>query len=267
MSLGISDQQYIQYSKQMLLADFGEYGQQAVMNASVVIIGLGGLGQLVAQYLSASGMKQLYLFDGDVVDPSNLPRQILFDHHDIGKNKAAVTAAKLQAKNADGRIIAKQVFVSDENHQTVLDNYKVDMIIDCSDNFNTRHLINKLAIKYRCPLVSAAISADHGQYFMLIPEQDCNFVMPHGCYHCLYPADTYIENSCQHTGVLGPAVGVLASMQALAVLNYLSGRYQDYGVLHRFDAKGFSWSKVAMTKDEQCPVCQNKPSNMGEHEA
>ena len=254
----LSDKQYLRYSRQMLLADVSEKGQLALMNASVLIIGIGGLGQLVAQYLAAAGVGKLWLVDGDNVELSNLPRQILFDEQDLNRNKAKSAASKLESRYPDSRIFAIDKFVDSQNYQQVLLNKladtPIDIVFDCSDNFTTRHLINHIAILQNITLISASIAADQGQFFCYQPPAK-QFDKPMGCYHCLYPADMVINQNCTQVGVLGPAVGMMASMQALAGLNHLVGRQQEYGVLHRFDAKRFSWSKAVISVDKHCRVC------------
>ncbi len=257
MKTALTDNEYMRYGKQMLLTDIAEAGQLALMNARVVIVGAGGLGHLVAQYLAASGVGRIDIFDGDSVALSNLPRQLLYQDVDIGLNKAEVAESKLNQREQRQVIFAHNQFISIENYSHKLKHLEPDIVFDCSDNFDTRQLINRFAVESQTPLISAAISADDGQWFVYWPKQNhSNSSNKHGCYHCLYPADTVIENRCSTSGVLGPAVGVMASLQALAGINMLTHRDVDYGMLHRFNGKSFHWSKAKIAIDSQCRVCQ-----------
>jgi len=257
----LNDHQYILYSKQMLLADVSEQGQLALLNADVAVVGVGGLGQLVAQYLAAAGVGQIHLIDDDKVALSNLPRQLLFNPTDIESNKAHVAADKLQQRNRDSKISAHSIRLTSDNYQLLFNTISPQAIFDCSDNFATRQLINRIAVEQHLPLFSAAISADQGQWFAYLPESMLTKIprtntRPHGCYHCVFPADSLLSQNCSQMGVLGPAVGIMASMQALAGINYIVGRHVEFGVLHRFDAKRLSWSKATMAMDKHCCVCR-----------
>ncbi|UCX04510.1 HesA/MoeB/ThiF family protein [Shewanella glacialimarina] len=271
MKTSLNDHEYIQYSKQMLLTDVSEKGQLALMNATAIIVGVGGLGQLVAQYLAASGVSIIHLIDGDDVELSNLPRQILFNANDIGSNKASIAMKKLHQRNVVCDLSAHQVFINPGNYQALFDSLvpksslasglSSAVLFDCCDNFTTRQLVNRIAIEYKMPLISASISADQGQWFVYLPQSNSSetqalSINSHGCYHCVYPSDSILSQNCSQAGVLGPAVGVMASMQALAGMNQMIGRPIEYGVLHRFDAKRLSWSKAKMNIDKHCHVCQ-----------
>ena len=261
MKTSLNDHQYILYSKQMLLTDVSEQGQLALMNAEVIVVGVGGLGQLVAQYLAASGVGQIHLIDDDKVTLSNLPRQLLFSANDIDVNKAHVAAGKLQQRNRDSKILAHSIRLAPENYLQLFNAISPQVIFDCSDNFATRQLINRIAVEQHLPLFSAAISADQGQWFAYLPESvltnlSATNIKLHGCYHCVFPADSLLSQNCSQMGVLGPAVGIMASMQALAGMNHIIGRQVEFGVLHRFDAKRLSWSKATMPIDKHCCVCR-----------
>ncbi|UJF20555.1 HesA/MoeB/ThiF family protein [Shewanella sp. OMA3-2] len=271
MKVSLNDHEYIRYSKQMLLTDVSEQGQLALMNATAIIVGVGGLGQLVAQYLAASGVSIIHLIDGDKVELSNLPRQILFNIDDIGINKASVAVKKLHQRNVNCDLSAHQVLIGADNYQALFNSLiptslpangtSSVVLFDCSDNFATRQLVNRIAIEYKLPLISASISADQGQWFAYLPlaassASQTSTINLHGCYHCVYPSDSILSQNCSQAGVLGPAVGVMASMQALAGMNQIIGRPIEYGVLHRFDAKRLSWSKAKMNIDKHCYVCQ-----------
>ncbi|WP_244325634.1 HesA/MoeB/ThiF family protein [Shewanella aestuarii] len=215
----------------------------------------------MAQYLAASGVGHLHLLDNDKVELSNLPRQILFNANDIGVDKVKVAANKLQQRNQDCQIAAHPIRLTSDNYQALFNQITPQLLFDCCDNFATRQLINRIAIERQIPLFSAAISADEGQWFAYAPLSDdkqafTTNISPYGCYHCVFPADSQLSQSCSQMGVLGPAVGVMASIQALAGINYIIGRQVEFGVLHRLDAKYLSWSKAKMSLDQQCRVCR-----------
>ncbi|MEZ9596313.1 ThiF family adenylyltransferase [Shewanella sp. 10N.261.52.F9] len=250
----LTDKEFIRYSRQILLPEVGEAGQQTFADAKVVIIGIGGLGHLVAQYLAAAGIGHLTLVDGDTVEVSNLPRQLLFDDSDLGLYKALVAKTKLRRAYEQTGVSAVTEHLNHNNAESVLNSAEIDLLLDCSDNFATRHFINQLAIKQQIGLVSA--SAAHFQGQLLSIDQH---VSPQsGCYHCLFPADMRVNQSCQTVGVLGPMVGTLASMQALMALQLIMGNKALIGKLYRFDGNQFSWREARLLRNPECMICGNE---------
>lgn len=253
----LTDREYLLYSRTMLLNDIGEAGQLAILNSRVVIIGMGGLGQLVAQYLAASGVKHLILVDHDNVELSNLPRQLLYVSTDIGKNKASVAKRTLSRVHSDIHICAITEPFTDHSHpqlaQLITHN---TVVFDCTDNIPSRHSINAFCVNKRLTLVSAAISAYQGQLFCLDFANQVDGVNHQGCYQCLYPLDTDLAQTCSQQGVFGPAVGVMASMQALFGLQHICRTFDNYGILLRFDALSVHWYRAKMSRDPLCNVCQ-----------
>ncbi|MGI2190985.1 HesA/MoeB/ThiF family protein [Shewanella baltica] len=265
----LSDADFIRYSRQVLLPEVGEAGQLQLADAGVAIIGLGGLGQLAAQYLACAGIGSLTLIDRDKVEVSNLPRQLLFNDADIGLNKARVAKKKLNG-------IAPHCTVAD--YETAFNaatsahhladillakqQGKKVLVLDCTDNFATRQAINRSCIEADLPLVSASIAAFSGQLFAV----DQMRFPSGGCYHCIFPAQTRVSQSCSTQGVLGPSVGVMASMQSLVAMQLLlsvdSGCDESKNVLlgrfWRFDAKSLSWTAAILTRDPHCGVCGPK---------
>ncbi|GGB48976.1 HesA/MoeB/ThiF family protein [Shewanella inventionis] len=247
----LSARQYMQYSSNILLHDIGEAGQLAIMNSHVVIVGLGGLGQLVAQYLAAAGVKSMTLIDNDVVALSNLPRQLLYVDSDLGELKVNVAKRALAKANSN---IKLTVFAHRLTHQH-LDVWArrlmtAAVVFDCTDNIETRQLINQICVAHKLTLVSGAISAYQGQVFCIdFNHNQC------GCYRCLYPADIHLAQHCAQQGVLGPAVGVVASLQALFGVQHITNTFKAYGKLHRFDAQAFVWQSAQMVRDPDCEVC------------
>ncbi|MBU1390309.1 MAG: HesA/MoeB/ThiF family protein [Gammaproteobacteria bacterium] len=265
----LSDADFMRYSRQVLLPEVGEAGQWQLADASVVIVGLGGLGQLAAQYLARAGIGCLTLIDMDKVEVSNLPRQLLFSDGDIGLNKARVAKQKLNDLAPQCTVTAHETAFNTEtaaHHFAGIFQAKQQgknvLVLDCTDNFATRQAINRSCIEAALPLVSASIAAFSGQLFavdqMLFPSG--------GCYHCIFPAQTRVPQSCSTQGVLGPSVGVMASMQSLVAMQLLlsvdSGRDAPKNALlgrfWRFDAKSLTWTAAALTRDPHCDVCGSK---------
>nr|WP_283104588.1 HesA/MoeB/ThiF family protein [Shewanella olleyana] len=272
----------MRYSSHVLLEDMGEAGQLKLMSSSVLIIGVGGLGHAVAHQLAAAGVKRISLMDDDCVELSNLPRQLLFNDDDIGEPKVDIAAKKLANAYPDCEITAlRQRFVSDE--QALFNT--VDVVFDCTDNFSSRLVINKSAVCRKTALISAAISGSNGQLFCLDFSQNemrqANHLSPinqsvaddkdsielidkqlkatSGCYQCLYPDDSQVNQSCSQVGVLTSALLSIASMQALLGVNWLKGnpsqRQEIQGKLHLFNAQNLQWRQVAMSQDPNCCIC------------
>ncbi|MCL1059241.1 HesA/MoeB/ThiF family protein [Shewanella gelidimarina] len=270
--MALTDQAFMQYSRQILLPEVGEHGQSRLSQSHVLIVGVGGLGNLAAQYLAAAGVGRISLIDGDRIERSNLPRQLLFTSDDLGGNKADVAAQKLMRAYRDCHIHCYQHYLTADSAATVFNNryHAIDLVLDCSDNFAARQLVNQLAIEHKVTLVSA--SAAHFQGQLLSVNQQ---ISPDtGCYHCLYPSDMSVSQTCQTVGVLGPMVGSLASMQALMSLNLLlthdataelppiavQSRCMDsrqlLGQLYRFDGAKFTWRQATLARDPDCTVCR-----------
>lgn len=264
----LSDSDFMRYSRQVLLPEVGEAGQLQLVDASVVIVGLGGLGQLAAQYLACAGIGNLTLIDMDKVEVSNLPRQLLFTDADIGLNKARVAKQKLKGLAPHCTVTAHY---TEFNAETAVHHLadilqekqqgKRVLVLDCTDNFATRQAINRSCIEAALPLVSASIAAFSGQLFAVDQVQ----FPSGGCYHCIFPAQTRVSQSCSTQGVLGPSVGVMASMQSLVamqlLLNMDSCNESKSALLGRFwcfDAKSLSWTAAILTRDPHCDICGPK---------
>lgn len=253
----LSDQQFIRYSRQVMLPRFGEVGQLALRQARCAIIGVGGLGQQVTQLLAAAGIGKLLLIDPDTVALDNLPRQLLYTDEDVGCPKVDVAFTKLAERYPDCNVSVRELAFDDEQ-QYELAGYHV--ILDCSDNFACRHAVNRAAVALNIPLISGAISGDSGLLTLFHPSDNPSS----GCYQCLFPDSVTTTQNCSGMGVLGPAVAVIASMQAQWALNYLNGERENSGRLIRFDAASLTFSSACLSQDPQCPVCcaSNKESGL-----
>lgn len=247
----LDDKDFIRYSRQILLPEVSEQGQHLLGSAHLVVVGVGGLGQLAAQYLAAAGVGQLTLIDHDAVELSNLPRQLLFSEADIGHNKAQIAQAKLTSSYPACHTQSLRGELTEKNADQWLT--RGQLVLDCTDNFNTRHTINRACIKHSIPLVSGSVAHFQGQ-LLTVDQQK----MPAGgCYHCLFPQQLKVSQSCSTVGVLGPTVGIIASMQALIAIHLLLDIQPPTGRFLRFDGKTLRWHEAKLRRDPSCPVCQS----------
>ncbi|MFG0834066.1 HesA/MoeB/ThiF family protein [Aeromonas bivalvium] len=243
----LNDEEYLRYGRQLMLAEVGEAGQARLKGKSVLIVGLGGLGSPLALYLAGAGVGTLWLADGDTVDSSNLPRQILFDGEGLRRSKAELARERLSQHNPHVELIA----INQRLDAASLPEFvaQVDLVVDCCDNLASRQAINAACVAQGKPWISAAAVGWQGQ-LMVRSAPD------HPCYACLYPADTEVKESCQSSGVTGPLVGVMGSLQALEALKLLLGLPSPVaGTLRRFDALAHQWQTLTLAPDPDCAVC------------
>ncbi len=239
------------YSRQIRLPLVAEAGQQAIREASVLIVGLGGLGSPAAMYLAAAGVEQLTLADFDVVDPSNLQRQIAHTYADIGQLKTESAARCLRAINPDLRVTCLDYTLGAEEFDELAESH--DVLMDCTDNFPTRFQLNDASLRTRTPLVSGAAIRWEGQVTAFDPR------LPDSpCYQCLYPDRAVEAATCAAEGVISPLVGVIGTMQALEAINILLNRGQLHGAVWLFDAQFMEWQKMVLPRNAQCPACGSK---------
>ncbi|ABV36624.1 UBA/ThiF-type NAD/FAD binding protein [Shewanella sediminis HAW-EB3] len=256
----MNDLDFIRYSRQILLDEVGESGQASLLVRHVVVIGVGGLGSLVSQQLAAAGVGRLTLVDHDCVELSNLPRQLLFNESDIGKNKAITARDKLALAYSQCKIESVTDKFGPDNGASLVK--MADMVIDCTDNFISRQQVNRYCVEALRPLVTASVAHFHGQIFTV----DTNSAPESGCYHCLFPDDSQVSETCRNVGVLGPMVGVMASMQALMAINYLLGIVQCSGKLMRFDGLNLKWREASLSRDPLCHVCSLEDNGSSRHQ-
>ena len=245
-----NDEQLLHYSRQIMLPHFGVERQQQLQNAHVVIIGIGGLGSPAALYLAASGVGTLTLVDFDTVDNSNLQRQIIHNTSSIGDNKTDSAKNTLLAINPETTIhcINKQLTL-DELSSLISG---ASCVIDASDNFATRFLINRACVSQRIALVSAAAIQYEGQISVFDLGKKNS-----ACYACLYAEQDAEENTnCSDNGILAPVVGILGSMQALETIKLICNIGETLqNRLLIFDALALQWRTMKLNKDPNCPVC------------
>jgi adenylyltransferase/sulfurtransferase len=245
----MDDNQLMRYKRHLLLPQIDVAGQQRLLNASVLVVGSGGLGSPVLMYLAAAGIGTLYLYDDDVIEISNLQRQILFDSSVLGLSKAETAASRLAEINPDCKVVAEASRLEAESLKNAVS--KVDLVVDCSDNFNTRFAVNQACVENRKTLVSGAVIRMEGQVSIFNGHQKDK-----PCYHCLYQADAFNDETCTSSGVLGPAVGVIGSIMATEAVKCIIGIGDTLeGRLLVFDAMAMRFNELKLKKDPACPVC------------
>ncbi|KAJ7871524.1 hypothetical protein B0H14DRAFT_3083806 [Mycena olivaceomarginata] len=258
MSLALDD--YPRYGRQMILDGFGLSGQLKLQNSSVVVVGAGGLGCPALQYLAAAGIGRIGIIDHDVVEISNLQRQILHDESKVGMSKAKSASHALKKINSRLTIDAINQALTSDNALELLSPY--DIILDCTDNAPTRYLLSDSAVALHKPLVSGAAQKFEGQL--------CTYNLgPEGpCYRCLFPAPPSRElvGTCEETGILGAVTGVIGNMQALEAIKIITGLHDKKPSLLLFSALGsppFRSIKLRSRKPS-CPACGTAGQKIGE---
>jgi len=245
----LNDAELLRYSRHLLLEEVGETGQQALKKAKVLIIGLGGLGAPASLYLAAAGIGHLVLSDFDTIEISNLQRQITYQSSDVGESKAEVTKRKLQQINPDIKV--RSINKAMPAEQLAMELSMVDLVLDCTDNMATRQLINQVCVQEKVPLmVGAAIRFEGQLMFFNHTEADAP------CYHCLFPSAEEQTLNCSNSGIIGPVVGTVGTLQALEVIKYFVGL--PSGIKHKlklFDGKTLDWQTFSINKDPNCSVC------------
>jgi adenylyltransferase/sulfurtransferase len=249
----MNDEQLLRYSRQIMLPDFDIEGQQRLLAAKVLIVGLGGLGSPVALYLAAAGVGELWLADHDSVDTSNLQRQIAHGEADIGRAKVVSAAAALRALNENIVLHCLEEKLAGDSLDAAVS--AVDLVMDCSDNFTTRFALNAACWRARKPLVSGAAIRSEGQLLVIDPRSELS-----PCYRCLYDDAVQDEQlSCSQNGVLAPLVGIIGTLQALEAIKLLANFGEPaIGRLVMFDAKTLEWRSLVLPRSKDCPLCGQK---------
>lgn len=246
----LTDDELLRYHRQILLSDWDVAGQEALRAATVMVVGVGGLGAALVPYLAAAGVGRLVLVDFDRVELTNLQRQPVHGEADVGRFKVHSAADRVAALNRAVTVVAEPVPFSAE----LLARWRgqVTAIADCCDNFATRDLINALAWPAGIPVVSAAAIGWQGQLSVFDPRQSAG-----GCYRCLYPAADEVAASCNEAGVMAPTVAVMGSWQALEVMKLLAGVGSSLnGQLLLWDGFNNDVRRLRIPRDADCPVCQ-----------
>ncbi|MFM8333319.1 MAG: HesA/MoeB/ThiF family protein [Candidatus Methylumidiphilus sp.] len=245
----MDDNQLLRYSRQIMLPQIDIAGQQKLLDARVLIIGLGGLGSPAAMYLAAAGVGRLTLNDFDTVDLSNLQRQIAHDTQTIGIGKVESARQTLLRMNPD--IAVSIIGHKLEGEDLELEIAACDVVLDCTDNFASRFAVNRACVRTQTPLVSGAVIRFEGQISVFTPG-----VADSPCYNCLYPDQGELAESCVRNGVIAPLPGIIGAMQALEAVKLLAGVGEVLrGRLLLFDGLSLEWRQMRLRKNPTCPTC------------
>ncbi len=246
----MTDDQLLRYSRHILLDEMGIEGQEKVLDAQTLIIGAGGLGSPAALYLASAGVGRITLVDDDVVDLTNLQRQIAHTTARVGLPKVASAATAMQAINPEVKVAALQVRADGAALDALVQDASV--VLDCSDNYATRHAINAACVRHRKPLVAGAAIRFDAQITVVDPRDAAS-----PCYACVFPPDADFEEvRCSTMGVFAPLVGVVGAMQAAEALKLIAGIGASLaGRLLMLDGRTMEWSTMHVARAVHCPVC------------
>jgi molybdopterin/thiamine biosynthesis adenylyltransferase len=246
----MNDNQLLRYSRHILLDEIGIEGQGRLLEAHALVIGAGGLGSPAALYLAAGGVGRITLVDDDEVDLTNLQRQVMHTTARIGQPKVDSGRTALAAINPEVEVIALRERAEGARLQALVAD--ADVVLDCSDNFATRHAVNRACVAARVPLVAGAAIRFDGQISVYDSRDDAS-----PCYACLFPEDSRFEDvACSTMGVFAPLVGIIGTMQAAEALKLLAhaGRSLS-GRLQMLDARAMEWTEIGIARNPACPVC------------
>jgi len=245
----MEDQELLRYSKQIMLPQVDVEGQQKIMDSTVLIIGMGGLGSPTALYLAAAGVGHIVIADFDQVELSNLQRQIIHQTKDIGDDKVNSAKNKMIELNPEIKVTIANELIHTDNLSDLIQG--VDIVLDGTDNFESRFEINKVCVENKKPLISAAVVRFEGQVSVFKGHEK-----DQPCYQCLYSEEGEENESCIDNGVLAPVAGLIGTIQALqAIKVILNLGDQLSGSLLLVDALDLSFRKVKIVKDSKCPIC------------
>ena len=253
----MTDDQLLRYARHILLQDIGIEGQERLLASHALVIGAGGLGSPVALYLGSAGVGRLTIVDHDTVDVTNLQRQIAHDLASVGQPKAESAKARIASLNPDVQVQA----VTQRADAALLDTLvpQADVVLDCTDNFATRHAVTAACVRHGKPLVSGAAIGFDGQVSVCDtrPGPDASNPSSGPCYACLFPPDQAFEEvACATMGVFAPLVGIIGTMQAAEALKLLTGVGRSLaGRLLMLDGRGMQWDEIAITRQPGCTVC------------
>jgi adenylyltransferase/sulfurtransferase len=246
----MTDEQLLRYSRHILLNQIGIEGQEKIVGAHALVIGAGGLGSPAALYLASAGVGRITLADGDTVDLTNLQRQILHTQDRVGQRKALSGQKALAQINPEVVVVPVMERLAGVQLEQLV--ASADVVLDCCDNFTTRHAVNRACVKYRKPLVSGAAIRFDGQLSVFDSRRDAA-----PCYHCLFPEGEDVDEvRCAVMGVFAPLTGIIGTMQAAEALKLIAGIGEPVvGRLLLLDGLSMEWRSVKFGKDPTCSVC------------
>lgn len=245
----MQDEELLRYSRQIMLPEMDVAGQQKLIDATVLIVGMGGLGCPAAMYLAAAGVGHLIIADDDIVELTNLQRQIAHNQSTIGQAKVDSAAATLKHLNPNVRITALKERLDSERLEEILP--QVTLALDACDNFTTRFALNQACVKTGVPLVSGAAIRMEGQVAVFDSRDDKS-----PCYQCLYRMGDDEQATCATNGVMAPVVGIIGAVQAMEAIKLITGVGEPLtGKLLLLDARSMQWREMRLPRDPQCPAC------------
>lgn len=244
----MNDPQLLRYSRHILLNEIGIENQEKLFQSTVLVVGCGGLGAAALPYLAAAGVGKLIIADHDTIDESNLQRQIAYAERDLGSLKAQTMAQFLRDRNSACKIETISNFLEQNQLDDLVS--RVDVVLDCCDNFATRQAINTACVAHRKPLVSGAATRFDGQ--LAVYRAD----LGEACYHCVFDMAQADDGACALFGVFSPLVGVIGAMQAVDALKILMDLPVPHNVLRCYSALTGAWQNFQFAKNPQCRVCQ-----------
>ena len=248
----MDDTTLLRYSRQIMLPELDIAGQEKLLDAKVLVLGMGGLGCPVALYLSATGIGELILADDDEVEISNLQRQIAHFQNSVGMNKAKSVEATLTNLNPNQRTTLIEYRMNSSDLEQRLPS--IDLVIDCTDNLESRYLVNEICWMHDKPLISGAAIRWEGHVSMFDGS-----VRDSPCYQCLYPEDDNFNETnlnCSENGVVSPLVGIIGTTQAMEAIKVITGIGETLlGKVAYYDAKQTEWKKFSLPKATNCPIC------------
>ena len=250
----LTDDGRTRYDRHLRLAGFGEAAQERLLVGSVLVVGAGGLGSPALLYLAAAGVGRIGIVDDDVVDRSNLQRQVAHRDRDVGTAKAVSAARAVRERNPDVTVETHELRLHGGNARELLRGY--DVVLDGADNFETRYLVNDAAFLERVPVVHGSVHRFEGQVTVFAPGEG-------PCYRCLFPSPPPPGSvpSCAQAGVLGVLPGTIGTVQATEAIKRLTGLGDPLvGRLLRYDALGMRWSELRLPREPSCPLCGDAPS-------
>ncbi len=249
-----TEEQIERYSRHIILPEVGGKGQRKLLESKVLVVGAGGLGSPVCLYLAAAGVGTIGIADSDTVELSNLQRQVLHATSDVGRSKCLSARETMEAINPDVRVVTHDLRLNSDNILDIIRDY--DIVVDGSDNFPTRYLVNDACVMSGKPLSHAGILRFEGQVTTIIPGQG-------PCYRCLYPEPPPpgMVPSCQEAGILGATAGVVGTVQAAEVLKLILGIGNPLaGRLLLYNALDMTFREVSIARQPECPVCGDNPT-------
>lgn len=255
--MDFNEEQIERYSRHILLEEVGVEGQEKLLDSKILIIGTGGLGAPAAMYLAAAGIGTIGLVDGDEVDLSNLQRQIIHQTQDVGKLKVQSGKETINAINPDVKVITYNEFATSENIMDIIKDQDYDFILDGTDNFPAKFLINDACVLAKKPFSHAGIIRFQGQLTTYIPDNGTP------CYRCIFqsPPPAGVVPTCREAGVIGAMGGIIGTLQAMEAIKYLLGLGETLaGYLLTYDALKMEFKKIKINHNKRCGVCGDNPT-------